>query len=76
MFLGPLVICSIVVASAYGIPWILDRLGDDPIMRKHINERSVGWNRRRRRQPDPSKFRKIVDDPEDEEDKDKRDGFF
>lgn len=66
-FLGPAAMCAIVVVCAYGIPWILDRLGDVPIMRKRINAGSEGWQRPRRWRPDPRKFRKIVDDPKEEE---------
>jgi hypothetical protein len=63
--------CALVVAGAYGIPWIVNRLTDDPIMRKHINEGSIAWDRVKRRGPDPSKFLVVTDDPEDEEERDK-----
>lgn len=62
--------CAIVVAVAYGVPWILNRLSDGPIMRKRINEGSDRWDSPRIWRPDPRKFRKIVDETEKEEDED------
>ena len=57
----PTPVLAAITLSYFGWPLVarvLERWFDDPIMRKHVNEGSVGWQSGRRPpRPDPRKFR-------------------